>query len=153
MTKYWIAVACKEHVQNGKCEGIMQVCHGRVASLKRVKPGDWVIYYSPTEVYGQKAPYRMFTAIGQVLTGEPYQFKMSEDFIPWRRDVNFLEASDIAIQPLVDKLIFIKNKQHWGFVFRFGLIRIPEQDFCLIASAMGVKIGTEKHCDRESISI
>lgn len=143
MIKYWIAVASREHVQKGKEAGIMQVCHGKLAGLKRMKPGDWILYYSPTEIYGQKEPCRMFTAIGQISDKEPYQFKMNDDFIPWRRDVNFLNAPDIAIQPLIDKLFFIKNKKNWGFVFRFGLIEIPEHDFYVIASAMGITIETK----------
>lgn len=138
MTKYWIGVASKEHVNKGAIEGIAQVCHGKQTPLKRMKPGDWIIYYSPTEFFGEKQPCRKFTAIGQVKDKEPYQFKMGDDFIPWRRDVNFINAQNVAIEPLIDKLSFIKNKNHWGFVFRYGLFEIPENDFYLIASHMGV---------------
>lgn len=143
MTKYWIAVASKEHVQIGKAEGIMQVCHGKVAGLRKIMPGDWIIYYSPKEIFGQNQPCRMFTAIGNVKDKEPYQYKISEDFIPWRRDVNYFKALDIAIEPLIDKLSFIKNKKNWGFIFRFGLFQIPKHDFQTIASAMGIEIERE----------
>lgn len=136
MAKYWVGVASKEHVQRGKIEGIAQVCHGKQGPLKRIKPGDWIIYYSPVEIFGEKAPCRKFTAIGKFKEGEPYQFKMSDDFIPWRRDVEFKNSSDAAIEPLIDELSFIKNKTHWGFVFRYGLFEIPESDFLLIASKM-----------------
>jgi hypothetical protein len=138
MTKYWVGVASREHVIKGRTEGIAQVCHGKQTPLKRIKLGDWIIYYSPTEIFGAKQPCRKFTAIGQIKDNEPYQFKMSEDFIPWRRDVNFVSAKEVAIEPLIDKLSFIKNKSHWGFIFRFGLFEIPIHDFHLIASTMGV---------------
>ena len=47
MTGHWIAVASAEHVRRGKREGFMQVSHGKAAPLKRIRPGDRVVYYSP----------------------------------------------------------------------------------------------------------
>ena len=53
----WIAVASAEHARRG-CEkpgnGFMQVCHGKCAPLKRVKPGDRVAYYAPAVTMGGK---------------------------------------------------------------------------------------------------
>lgn len=46
MTKFWIGVACKEHVENGVTLGICQFCHGKSAPAKRLSQGDFVIYYS-----------------------------------------------------------------------------------------------------------
>lgn len=138
--KYWIAVASREHVLNGKKEGITQVCHGKQNPLKRMHANDWIIYYSPTEVFRQKQPCRKFTAIGQIKDKEPYQFKMSDDFIPWRRDVNFFKAKEIDIEPLINNLSFIKNKKQWGYMFRFGLFTISFEDFKLIATNMRIKI-------------
>jgi predicted RNA-binding protein len=140
MTKYWIAVASREHVLKGKENGFMQVCHGKQNPLKRLKPGDWVVYYSPVQIFGQKEICRKFTVIGQIKDQEPYQCKMSDDFIPWRRDVNFLQTNEAEIEPLINKLSFIKNKKQWGFVFRYGLLSVPFEDFKLIASCMGVDI-------------
>jgi predicted RNA-binding protein len=140
MTKYWIAVASREHVLRGKKEGIAQVCHGKQNPLKRMNAGDWIIYYSPTEIFGQKEPCRKFTAIGQIKDKEPYQFKVNDDFIPWRCEVNFLKAQDIEIGSLINDLSFIKNKKQWGFIFRYGLFAIPLGDFKLIASNMGVPL-------------
>jgi len=138
--KYWIAVASREHVLKGKKEGIAQVCHGKQNPLKKIHPGDWIVYYSPTEIFGDKKPCRKFTAIGQIKDKEPYQCKMSDDFIPWRRDVDFLESKDVEIEHLIGNLSFIKNKKQWGYIFRFGLFVIPFEDFKLIALNMGVAI-------------
>jgi len=143
MAKYWMGVVSRQHVLKGIKSGIAQVCHGKQNSLKRMKPGDWIIYYSPTEVFKQKEACRKFTAIGQIKDKEPYQFKMSDDFIPWRRDVNYIKNKEVEIEPLIDKLSFIKNKTHWGYIFRFGLFEIPFNDFKLIASKMGIKVNED----------
>lgn len=143
MPKYWIAVASHEHVAKGRQEGIAQVCHGKQNPLKRIKPGDWIIYYSPREYFGQKEPCRKFTAIGRIKDREPYQFKMSDNFIPWRREVDFMVAKEIAIEPLIAKLSFIKNKEKWGFPFIRGLFSISFDDFQIIAEAMEIDIDEE----------
>lgn len=140
MTKYWIAVASREHVQRGVKEGIAQVCHGKGGPLKRMKPGDWIVYYSPVELFGKKEPCRKFTAIGNIKDNEPYQFAMNENFIPWRRDVDFFKAKEIAIEPLIEQLDFIPNKSKWGFPFRRGCFEISAKDFQLIAQKMGVEV-------------
>jgi predicted RNA-binding protein len=63
---------------------------------------------------------------------------MSNDFIPWRRNVTFLKAREVPIKPLLEELTFIKDKKKWGFSFRRGSFEIPSSDFELIARNMGV---------------
>jgi len=140
MPKYWIGVASHEHVQKGVEEGIAQVCHGKGGPLKRMKPGDWIIYYSPVEFFGEKEQCRKFTAVGKIKDNDPYQFCMNKDFVPWRRDVSFVKAKDVEIKQLIDRLDFIRNKKRWGFSFRRGCFEIFQKDFCLITQKMGVKI-------------
>jgi hypothetical protein len=101
---------------------------------------DWIAYYSPAEKFGESISCRKFTAIGKISLGEPYLFRMSEEFIPWRRNVMFYEAQEIAIEPLIEKLSFILDKQRWGFPFRQGCFSVPLHDFSLIANQMGIRL-------------
>jgi hypothetical protein len=83
MSACWIAVASAEHVRRGRSEGFMQVSHGKAAPLKRIKPGDRVVYYSPTVALGGKSlggkdKLQAFTAIGTVKDREPYVFDMGK---------------------------------------------------------------------------
>lgn len=138
MTRYWIAVASREHVQGGVKGGFAQVCHGKCTPLNQMHAKDWIAYYSPTEKFGEKIPCRCFTAIGQIKEGEPYLHQMSANFIPWRRDVRFLSAKETPIEPLIDTLTFIRDKKRWGFPFRRGCFSVPREDFQLIAEKMQV---------------
>jgi hypothetical protein len=61
---------------------------------------------------------------------------MSPDFRPWRRRVEFFVCQEAPIEDLLGGLTFIKDRAHWGFVFRRGLFEIPEEDFRRIAAAM-----------------
>jgi hypothetical protein len=63
--------------------------------------------------------------------------ELAPGFVPWRRNVEFLECVETPIKPLIDALSFVKDKQRWGFVFRLGLFEIPQRDFELIKHTMG----------------
>lgn len=136
MTRYWMAVACYEHVLRGVEGGFAQVCHGKKAPLKLMRKGDWLIYYSPTLKFKEKEPCQAFTAIGQLADGDPYPFRMSDDFIPYRINVSFIQAKPAPIRHLIDSLAFIKDKAKWGFPFIRGCFSIPESDFKLIKREM-----------------
>ncbi|MEI8719455.1 EVE domain-containing protein [Mesorhizobium sp. ISC11] len=141
MSAYWIAVASAEHVRRGRTAGFMQVNHGKAAPLRRVKPGDGVVYYSPTTVLGEKDGLQAFTAIGIVREGEPYQGDMGAGFTPFRRDVVWAKAEEAPIKPLLDRLDFTAAKSNWGYQLRFGLFEIGDHDFRVIAEAMGAEMG------------
>ena len=115
----WIAVASAEHVQKGRLSGFMQVCHGKGAPLRRMKPNDWVVYYSPTVTFGGGDKLQSFTAIGQVKEREPYQVDMGNGFCPFRRDVLWLDAQEALITPLLDQLDLTKNKKKLGISISF----------------------------------
>jgi EVE domain len=134
MSKNWVAVASAEHVRIGRSKGFMQVCHGKAAPLRRVRPGDAVVYYSPTSAF-QAEDKQSFTAIGVVKDGSPYQ--ATGGFNPFRRDVNWHTAEETPIKPLIERLQFTTAKSNWGFQLRFGLFEISEHDMAMIAAAMG----------------
>ena len=140
MSAYWIAVASAEHVRRGRKDGFMQVNHGKAAPLRRVKPGDGIVYYSPTTILGEKDGLQAFTAIGTVREGEPYQGEMGGGFTPFRRDVEWMAAAEAPIKPLLDRLDFTAGKSNWGYQLRFGLFPVSAADFALIAEAMGAKM-------------
>ncbi len=138
-TKYWIAVVSKEHVLNGINWGIMQVCHGKKAPLKRIGKDDFIIFYSSKYRIKDKTPYQKFTAVAKAIDDEIYQVKMFENFEPFRRKVKFLKCSETEIKPLINNLDFIQNKKSWGYPFRYGLLEISKKDFDLITNKMLLK--------------
>lgn len=133
MKNYWIATISYEHAKRGQEEGIIQVCHGKVGPLSRLKKGDGIIIYSPKEQFRGNKPYQQFTALGEVVDDEIYQFDMGDGFEPFRRKIRYEKSfSNVPIKPLISSLNFIKNKSSWGMTFRYGLIKIEERDFFII---------------------
>ena len=139
MAKYWIAVASAEHARRGR-EGFMQVNHGKKAPLQRLRAGDGVTYYSPAETIGGKDRLQSFTTIGRVRDEALYQGVMGGDFVPWRRNVDYVEAREAPIAPLLDELDFTRGNRNWGYQMRLGLFEITEHDFRVIAKAMGAEV-------------
>ena len=140
MTKNWIVVASAAHARRGRDEmgpGFMQVGHGKLAPLRRVKPGDRVTYYAPTVTFGVQDKFQSFVSMGIVQPGEPYAFDMG-GFVPYRRNVVYVASKEASILPLLDEFEFVENRSRWGYKFRFGLFTISDHDMRLIAQAMGV---------------
>ena len=140
MSGQWLAVASAEHVRRGRQGGFMQVNHGKAAPLRRVKPGDFIVYYSPSTIHGEKDGLQSFTAIGVVRAGEPYQGEMGGGFTPFRRDVDWAASREAAIAPLLDRLDLTAGRANWGYQLRFGLLPLSAHDLHLIAGAMGANV-------------
>ncbi len=135
-----MAVASQEHVQLGMQEEFAQICHGKVAPLKAMKPDDKIIYYSPTRIYGEKKPYQKFTALGTIQPDPPYQENEFGEQAPWRRHVIYTPVREVAIKELIPLLSCIANKKYWGMPFRRGVFSLSEEDFKLIAKHMGLDV-------------
>jgi len=104
--------------------------------MKRMRAGDLIIFYSPKLRFEGRQPYKKFSAVARVKEGEAYQTDMGGGFRPFRRDVEFLSCEEADIQPLIERLTFIRKKESWGFVFRFGFFEIPRKDFETISRKM-----------------
>ena len=139
--KFWICVVSKEHALKAIEGGIVQACHGKASPLKRMKIGDLVTFYCPSVTFMGKDKYQKFLGIGRVADDHIYQFEMSVDFKPFRMNIEYLENSialEASIHNLINSFEFIKDKKHWGYMFRFGHFEISKTDFELILNAMNI---------------
>jgi hypothetical protein len=136
MNANWIVVASADHVRRGRAAGFSQACHGKAAPMRRIRPGDRVVCYSPRAEFGGSELLQAFTAIGIVREGEPYRAEMEGGFKPYRRDMAWLPAEEAPIRPLLDRLEFTTGDRNWGYKLRLGLFPISEHDLEVIAGAM-----------------
>lgn len=134
MQKYWINVIPKERVVKAVEEGIMQ-SQGDEAHLSRLQKDDWIIFYSPREDTTGTTKLQAFTAIGQIADDTIYWIEIMGVKV-FRRKVNYLKSKETSLLALIQKLSFIRNKKHWGFIFKLNLIQILEEDFQIIAKEM-----------------
>ncbi|WP_203362881.1 EVE domain-containing protein [Bacillus sp. REN10] len=139
-TKFWIGVVSEEHVHIGVNGEFAQLCHGKAAPLRRMKKGDWIIYYSPKTSYPNGKTLKYFTAIGQIKSGEVYPYEMSPEFIPFRVDVDYIECNAMSFDQIKSKLNFYQTTSNVGLLFRRGHFEVSKEDFLTIAKEMGVSI-------------
>ncbi len=141
MSRNWLAVASADHVAIGRRGGFMQVCHGKAAPLRRIQPGDRVVYYSPSQRYSpshaarERERLQAFTAIGTVRPGEPYRADRGDGFLPFRRDVAWHQAGHVLLDEIKEQLAFTHG-QNWGYRLRQGLVELNDADMATIAEAM-----------------
>jgi hypothetical protein len=133
----WLGVVSRAHVRTGVSGGFAQLCHGKAQPLRRMRRGDWLVYYSPTIEMGGAA-LRAFTAIGQVEGADVYPYDMGGGFVPYRRDVRYVEAEEVALDMIKQKLEFCA-RPNWGMALRRGHLPLEAADFATIAAAMGVR--------------
>lgn len=139
--RYWIGVVSASHVRRGVQGGFAQLCHGKAAPLRRMKRGDWLVYYSPRTEMGGGEPLQAFTAIGRVADDRVYEHAMSETFVPFRRNIAYVVCREARIADLLDRLQLTRGQRNWGYPFRTGHFEIGRDDFRTIAEAMGADIG------------
>jgi len=140
--KAWLAVVSCAHVRRGVAGGFAQVCHGKAAPLRRLQPGDWLVYYSPSMEMGG-APLRAFTAIGRVEDDRVFAFDMGGGFVPFRRRVRYLDATSAALAPIAATLELCARPS-WGMALRRGLLPLSLADLAVVARAMGVRLGADE---------
>ncbi|MBB4063006.1 EVE domain-containing protein [Gellertiella hungarica] len=133
----WLAVASADHVEIGKRGGFMQVCHGKGGPLRRIGPGDRVVYYSPSQRFGVRDGLMQLTAFGTAIGLAPYRHDMGGGFVPFRLDVRWTEARAVPIRLLLDRLSLTRGRSNWAYPFRFGLVPLCQEDMDTIAEAMG----------------
>ncbi|MFC3803517.1 EVE domain-containing protein [Cohnella sp. GCM10012308] len=141
--RYWIGVVSASHVQRGVQGGFAQMCHGKAAPLRRMRPGDWLVYYSPRTEMGGGEPLQAFTAIGRVADDRVYEYAMSATFVPFRRNIDYVACREARIADLLDRLSFTSGKQNWGYPFRTGQFEIAREDFFIIAEAMQATVNVQ----------
>jgi EVE domain len=135
--RYWIAVVPRDHAEAAVANGIVELSYGRAEPLSRMQPGDGLLFYSPREHYPDGEPLQAFTAIGRIADGPIVEAPPAPPAPTYRRGAQWLAAAPAPIRPLLDDLSFIRNKSNWGGAFRFGVLRVPRDDFAAIAAAMG----------------
>ena len=135
--RYWIGVVAQDHAEAAVARGFVQLNFGKAAPLSRMQPGDCLAFYSPREHFPDGAALQAFTAIGRVGDGPIFEVAPEQPTPLFRRSASWLDAAPAPIKPLLPGLSFIRNKEHWGAAFRFGLLRVPREDFAAIAAAMG----------------
>ena len=130
----WIVVMPKDAIEAAVAGGYVEVNHGKAGPLERMRPHDAIACYSPRASDQRGALLQAFTAIGRIDDAPITQ--LTVDHQPFRRAVRWLDATPAPVRPLIESLGFIRNKRHWGTAFRFGYLRVPPEDFALIAAAM-----------------
>ncbi len=136
MISYHIGVASRDHVKLAEAGGFCQLCHGQGAPLRRLSPGDGVIYYSPKEAMRSGRAVQCFTAIGWVEGDNARRAAPSKGFHPWRRQIRYLPAREVPIADLMGQLSFTRQGTNWGWLMRRGLFEVTAEDFQIIAGAM-----------------
>jgi hypothetical protein len=144
----WVGIASREHITAAVHGGFCQLSRGREAPMRRLQPGDYIIYYAPRERTRAGHLVQAFVALGKILPREAYRSDASKGFHPFRRDVEYIAGTDAPIRPLLRKLSFTRDRVSWSQALRRGTFKIEPDDLNVIASAMRIAIACV--CDQRN---
>jgi hypothetical protein len=63
---------------------------------------------------------------------------MGGGFVPNRRDVRYVDAKEVALDMIKERLELC-GRPNWGMALRRGHLPLEASDFATIAAAMGVR--------------
>ena len=133
---YFVGLAERVHVDMMRSDGVVVLGIKNDAGMRRTKPGDRVVYYSPKEA-PDGAPLRSFTGLAEVVGVTPFEWPGENPTI-WARRADWIgHAKDVPIKLLLESLDFIKNPANWGFYLRGSYRKIGGRDYARISEAMG----------------
>lgn len=133
-TRHSIGVVSREHVLIGVKGGFAMLNHGKLAALKRIAPGDSLIFYSPRTSYPDGAVLKAFTEIRVAGDKPPYPAEMRSGGTGYRLDIEWLDATETPIASLTEGLEFTSG--NWGMLARRGCFEISDADQKVIRAAM-----------------
>lgn len=131
----FVGVAHRKQVLIARDAGVVAFSHGRPAPVRRLAPGDKVVYYAPRSDFDGE-PVQAFVAHAEVTGPAPYEKRWRDDFTAWVRDARYDTVDAVPVRPLLDRLSFVKDSRHWGISFRRGQFEIGDADYALIARAL-----------------
>lgn len=132
--RFWIGVVSRDHVRMGVAGGFAMLNHGKLGPLTTLGPGDGLVYYSPRTAWPKGDMLKAFTAIGTVGDAAPYQAEMRPGLTGFRRDIDWMKATETPVASLSGRLDFTRGS--WGMLARRGLFEITAADFQTIREAM-----------------
>ena len=132
--RHWVSTVSRAHVLIGVAGSFAMMNQGKLAPLQRLSPGDGLVYYSPKAAWPDGAPLKAFTAIGWVRGNDPYPALMPTGQTGYRRDIDWMKATETPIDSLSEGLEFTRG--NWGMLARRGLFEISGADFQTIRAAM-----------------
>lgn len=130
----WMGVVSADHVARAVELGVAQINHGARGPLTRMRAGDVVVYYSSIARFGERTPFRWFTAMGVVQGDEVWQGE-DGDFRPWRRRVDYLDVAPVALGTVRDAL-HLTDDPHWGYRLRLGIVPLDDHDVAVLREHM-----------------
>jgi hypothetical protein len=152
MARYWIGLAERDSVHAAVANGVCLFSGGLAAPLRRLQPGDGVLYYSPHET-SRGAPLECFTAVGEVTDDAPWTQNWTQlcaggpflsrgavsavgTGLTWVRKCDYDAVGEVSVRPLLSSLAFVAQPRHWGKTFRRGQLEISAADFFAIADRL-----------------
>jgi len=142
MAQRWIVTVSEDNLQETLKHNLIGLPERRRNLLKRVRPGDTVVFYIGKKRAGYGGPTASVSQFGPIaeVTGEeffsdvPIWGSRGRDVFPSRLPISLVSEGRVNAADVIPHLSFIQ-KSRWGLYFLTGIRELSEEDYkTLVAS-------------------
>jgi predicted RNA-binding protein len=140
MAKHWVFPITLDNLSLCIKHGLIGMSGNNKLRVKNIYKDDLIVFYVSKEHYNTNVnPTKEFHSVAQC-KGMPFidnkKIWNGNLIFETRLPIKVINQKKCKIEPLIDKLSFIKNKKNWGSAFFSGARQIPPEDFFVIMKAM-----------------
>lgn len=141
---YWLCITNRKNWEVIKTKNIWGVSRRHKNTIKRVKPGDRLVFYVKQERINKELKEGEIVGIFEVISN-PYEDSTKlfspptglHETYPLRVKIRPVKLGNVEFKALIPKLQFIKNKKRWsGHIMGRAMREIPEADYKLIEKSL-----------------
>lgn len=144
MTQRWIVTISQDNLQETLKHNQIGLPERRRDLLKRVRPGDTVVFYIGRKREGYSGPRSSISQFGPVVKVTSEEFfsdvpiwrSRSGKLFPSRLSISLLSEGRVNAADVIPHLSFVRNKDRWGLYLLTGIRAISEEDYKTLLTAM-----------------
>lgn len=144
MAQRWIVTVSEDNLKETLKHNQIGLPERRRDLLKRVRPGDTVVFYIGKKRAGYGGPKSSVSQFGPIakVTGEeffsdaPIWRSRRGDSFPSRLPISLVLEGRVNAAEVIPHLSFTRNKDKWGLYFLTGIRAISEEDYKTLLTAI-----------------
>ena len=144
MARRWIVTVSEDNLQETLKHNLIGLPQRRRNLVKRVQPGDTVVFYIGKKRAGYGGPKASVSQFGPIaeVTGEeffsdaPIWGSKGGETFPSRVPISVRAEGRISAADVIPQLNFVRDKDKWGLYFLTGIREISEEDYKTLLAAI-----------------
>jgi len=144
MAQRWIVTVSEDNLQETLKNNLVGLPERRRNLLKRVRPGDTVVFYIGKKRAGYGGPRASVSQFGPIaevageefFSDDPIWGVRGKERFPARLPICLVSEGRVNAADVTPRLNFVRDKNKWGLYFLTGIRELSEEDYKTLLAAI-----------------